>query len=333
MARNLFNEGRDLYDERNYAEAEKKFREALLKYPKADQSDRTAYYLITTLEKLRRVQDVRNEIEKFHSNYPSSKWSEDLKETSVEANPEEKMLRQRVASQLAGTTDLLDPSLPAVALRLLIEMNPERGIENAKDLLKANPSDPVVVANLGAIYLSNAPQAFPFLLNLSLNAAASPKVRENAFFWANRKNPDKKQVADGLMDMLAKKDNEPLVNEALFRMTFEEHRLVLDQIVASARPDKFPAIGKIYQGGSITLRSDLVERVGRLSDPRALTFVLDVAQNDKDIPVRRAAIQALTTRKNPTDEKTLEGLLKGMHLAPLSTRPGAPLPAPPSSQK
>jgi hypothetical protein len=131
------------------------------------------------------------------------------------------------------------------------------------------------------------------------------------------------------MDLLSKKENEPRVNGALFLMTFEEHRLVLDQVVASARPDKFPAIEKIYRGGSITLRSDLVERVARLSDPKALTFVLDVAQNDKDIAVRNAAIQALTFRKNPGDEKMFEGILKGLNSQPRQ-RTAAPISAVPA---
>ena len=58
-ARKLWSEGNDLYNDGNFADAEKKFREALTKYPKSDQSDRSTYYLIITLEKLRRFQDAR----------------------------------------------------------------------------------------------------------------------------------------------------------------------------------------------------------------------------------------------------------------------------------
>lgn len=69
-ARRLWNEGNDLFNDRNFADAEKKFRDALTKYPKSDQSDKTAYYLILTLEKLRRYPEARSEIENFHRNYP-----------------------------------------------------------------------------------------------------------------------------------------------------------------------------------------------------------------------------------------------------------------------
>ncbi len=45
-ARQMFMEGRDLFDDGKFVEAEKKFRDALAKYPKADKADQTAYYRI-----------------------------------------------------------------------------------------------------------------------------------------------------------------------------------------------------------------------------------------------------------------------------------------------
>ncbi len=263
--------------------------------------------------KLGRVQDVRAEMDNFRRDYPTSKWNEDLREITIEMDPDDKLNRQRALSQALGATDLpRNASTQAVQLRVLIQMNPESGIASARELLKRDPSDPAVIANLGAIYLCKSPQALPFLMDLSMSAAANPNVRENAFFWASRKNPDKEQVAQDLMDRLMKTGNEALVSEALFRMTFGEHREVLDHIVLSSNPNKFSAIEKIYRGGSITLRSDLVERVAKLSDPQAFKFVMNVAQNDKDLAVRNAAIQALENRNDPSDVKSIETWLKGL---------------------
>src|SRR5262245_50051224 len=83
-ARRLFNEGEKLHSDGNFVEAEKKFREALRRFPKADQSDRTAYYLIDTLEKLRRLPEARTEIENFRRNYPTSRWLDDIDESTWE---------------------------------------------------------------------------------------------------------------------------------------------------------------------------------------------------------------------------------------------------------
>jgi hypothetical protein len=192
---------------------------------------------------------------------------------------------------------------------MIIQANPSEGIAKAKERLKNDPSDQAVFNNLGTIYSSNSPQALPFLLDLA-SSAASPNTRTVAFFYAMRRNPDKGQVAATLMEMLGKKENESIVSEALFRMTYMEHREVLAKIVESANPNKFDAIEKIYRGGSITLRSDLLAAVATLrDDPRAVSFIIDAAQNDKDLAVRRAALEALMRQKGTANVKALENLL------------------------
>jgi tetratricopeptide (TPR) repeat protein len=320
-ARKLSNDGIELYNDGNFADAEKKFRETLTKYPKSDVADRSAYYLILALEKLRRYQDARTEIENFHRNYPGSRWREDVDEKGLAlgassnsiAEQEAKIAKERALSQQLGSTALpRNASMDAVILQMIIQQNPNEGIETVKERLKKDPSDPAVIANLGTIFNSNSPQAFPFLLDLS-NSAVSPTTRTIAFFYAMRRNLDKVQVANTLMEMLGKKENESIVNEALFRMTYEEHRKVLDKIVASSNPNKFDAIEKIYRGGSITLRSDLLTAVATLrDDPKAQSFIMDAAQNDKDLAVRQAAIEALMIQKHGTDVKTLQNLLNTM---------------------
>jgi outer membrane protein assembly factor BamD (BamD/ComL family) len=314
-ARRLYNEGRDLFDDGNFADAEKKLREAMTKYPKSDQVDRSAYYLIKTLEKLRRYQDANSEIENFYRNYPGSRWKQDVDQESqalgASSNSlleqEAKIAKERAQSQQLGSTALPpNAGMDAIVLQMMIQQSPNEGIETVKERLKKDPSDPAVIANLGTIYNSRSPLALPFLLDLA-NSAASPNTRTIAFFYAMRRNPDKAQVANTMMEMLGKKENEPIVSEALFRMTYEEHRAVLAKIVASSNPNKFDAIEKIYRGGSITLRSDLLTAVASLrNDPRAESFIMDAAQNDKDLAVRRAAIEALMSQR---DVKSLDKLL------------------------
>jgi hypothetical protein len=202
--------------------------------------------------------------------------------------------------------------MEAKILGMIIQESPNEGIETVKERLKKDPSDPAVIANLGTIFNSRSPLALPFLLELSTSAASS-NTRTIAFFYAMRRNPDKVQVANTLMEMLGKKENESIVSEALFRMTYEEHRQVLAKMVASSNPNKFDAIETIYRGGSITLRSDLLTVVATLrDDPKAQSFIMDAAQNDKDLAVRQAAIEALTTLKHGADVKSLQNLLSTM---------------------
>ena len=159
--------------------------------------------------------------------------------------------------------------------------------------MKADPSDPAVPANLGTIANSDSPQALPFLLSIWGNVASSPNMRNNAFFWASRRNPDKEQVAKAIMDLLAKRETEAVASEALYLMTVADHRAVLEKIVMSSNPDKFVLMEKIYRNGSVLLRTDLLMFIGRLNDPKATPFIMEAAQNDRDASVRRAAVQAM----------------------------------------
>jgi len=334
-ARKLFDEGTDLYNEKNFPEAEKKFREALTKYPKFDRSDRTAYYLIITLEKLRRLQDLRTEIENFHRNYSGSPWREDVDEVNVklggvEANDlhdllqqELKIQKERAEAERRGSTAFpQNASREAQNLRRIIQMDLSAGIDSLRERLKTDPSDPAVDANLTTIFNSNPSQGVPFLLEVWANTAVNPNVRNNAFFFAMRRTPDKVRVANTFMEMLGKKENEPIVSEALFRMTYIEHRAVLEKIVGSSNPGKFDAMEKILRGGSITLRCDLLTAVAKLKDdPRAETFIADAAENDIDPTVRKCGLDSLKSLKSPAR--------LGPGAAVIWTPLIAPLPPPP----
>jgi hypothetical protein len=286
--------------------------------------------------KLRRVQDARTEVESFRRNYPQSKWQPDVNErilalggrpgapveSGIWNSPTELRAAQVRADLLRGAVTPVGPpnkiyadefpvnaSMKAEYLRQIIQLDADQGIEDAKEFLKTNPSDPAVVANLGTIANSDSPQAVPFLLSIWGNVSATPNARNSAFFWFSRRNPDKEAVAKAIMDLLAKRETEAVANQALYRMTVADHRAVLEKIVMSSNPEKFSLMEKIYRSGSVLLRTDLLMFIARLEDARAVPFIVEAAQNDRDLSVRRAAAQALGNRKD-VDLETLETLMR-----------------------
>lgn len=365
-ARRLFNEGRNFQDDGNLVEAEKKFREALRKYPKAEQSDQTAYYLINTLEKLRRLQDARTEIENFRRNYPQSKWLNDINENTWDLgglpgapsealiwnSPAERREAQARADLLRGARTPVgppnkiypdefpsNPSMNAARLRMVIQQDRDEGIELAKELLKTNSSDPAVLANLGTIANSDSPRAVPFLLGVWANTSAVPNMRNSAFFWFSRRNPNKEEVAKAIMDLLAKRETEGVASRALYLMTVEDHRAVLEKIVNSSNPEKFVLMEKIYRNGSELLRTDLLMFVSLLNDSRAVPFIVQAArQQDSQPSVRRAVAQALAKRHD-VDPAIVEELMKAptpargaqpLRFAPEVVAPGSAAPSSPA---
>src|SRR5262245_30069362 len=82
-ARALFLAGRNFWDDGRFAEAEKKFREALAKYPTSENADRTGFYLIETLIKMGRTPEALAEMNKFFTSFPRSKWLDDVQERRI----------------------------------------------------------------------------------------------------------------------------------------------------------------------------------------------------------------------------------------------------------
>jgi HEAT repeat protein len=164
--------------------------------------------------------------------------------------------------------------------------------------------------------------AVPFLLKVWGNTATRQNIRNTALFWVARRNPNKEEVAKAIMDLLSKRETEAVASEALYRLTVDDHRAVLEKIVMSSNPEKFSAIEKVYRNGSTLLKSDLLMFVSLVNDPKAVPFLLNAAQNDRDLEVRRTAVKALSNRKD-VDTDTLLALK-----ALLTSPPPAPVRAP-----
>src|SRR5262245_47262254 len=82
-ARDLFNEGLNLYDQHRFADAEKKFREVVTKFSKSSIADRADYYFIRTLTQLGRRSEALSRIDGFARAYPQSRWRTDIEELRI----------------------------------------------------------------------------------------------------------------------------------------------------------------------------------------------------------------------------------------------------------
>ena len=334
--RTLFTEGRNFWDEGKFTDAERKFREALTKYPRAEQSDRTAYYLITTLMRLGRTTEARTEIESFYRNYPQSSWRSDVDEKRLTLDGLPAPIIARAAgepgfhfgepiflgnrgenAELAvnaqfARLSLGSPSLEQEILRLIIEKDADHGIETARKRLKTNSSDPAVIANLGAIARSTSARAVPFLVTLAGNSASSPNVRSQAIFWLARQNSDKAAVAKALVEMVKEKDTEAVAAEVLGRFNNVERRATLEQIVQIQHVDRVSTLDRLFRSSTnAQVRSQVVQAAGSIAEPSARTFLTDIVRNEKDLVVRRTAIQALAARKD-VDVKVLQEILNAL---------------------
>src|SRR5262245_44521009 len=105
-ARDLFNAGEALYDQRKFTEAEKRFREVVSRFPRNPIADKADYYLIRTLTQVGRNSDALARINFFARQYPKSNWLNDVQE-----------IRMRLTNQVPMNAEfiLLGQTVPAPA--------------------------------------------------------------------------------------------------------------------------------------------------------------------------------------------------------------------------
>lgn len=340
-AKTLFRDGRDLMDDGKFGDAEKKFREALTRYPKADQSDRTSYYLIVTLIKLGRTNDARAEIQNFYQNYPQSTWKSDVDEKHLSLNglpsaewgqvqlglsaspfnhanatpagrgPIAARYGRNVSPSPQPTVTIAvnNPPLAQEILRLMIEQDLSEGIRISRERLKIDPSDPAVVANFNTIATANSPQVLTFLVTVAGNVASSPNARTMAIFAIGQRND--KEVGKAFIEVMREPHSLPVVVDAFGRFSVGERRKALENIVEAPVPQKTEVLENLYKASpNPQVRSQVVEAVGSIPDPATFVFLNDVARDLKEMPVIRDVAVKFLMRQNALDPKTGEIILK-----------------------
>jgi hypothetical protein len=109
-ARDIFNAGQMLYDQDNFVDAEKRFREVIQRFPRHIIADRADYYLIRTLTQLGKKAEALSRINAFARTYPRSRWSTDVEELKIKLTNQVSPAAERVLLQAP-----LPPPAPSAA--------------------------------------------------------------------------------------------------------------------------------------------------------------------------------------------------------------------------
>jgi HEAT repeat protein len=210
--------------------------------------------------------------------------------------------------------------------------NPDRGIEVASDRLKADPSDPVVLANLSAIATSPSSKGLPLLISIA-KSSPSMKARRDATFWLARSRADKDVLVGTLLEILSgtgdpetenaaasalAEINTPRAMAALTDIARDRNRSTgtrrsaLNALARFNLPNGLSTYEELYRNASdsVEMRRTLVNLIGRSTETRTVTVLANIAKTDSDVTVRRIAVQFLGNRKEPEALRALEDLLK-----------------------
>jgi hypothetical protein len=308
-ARELFNDGQNLFDQSRYGAAERTFRDVVEKYPKSTIADKAEYYLIRTLVQSGKTNQALNHINTFRTMYPKSPWNDDVEDLRMRLTNQvppavRAYLIRRVPAPAPAPTppapgNASAPAAPSTltpvqiqnlnfeigllqeALRVMFQSDLPSAVQIVSTRLKTNMADPVVLSSMSMLATTAASQGLPFLIDIAKNSP-SPKGRQDAVYWISKSSEDKSTTVDTLMGLL------PSLNEDTSR--------AVPFALAQMRTDKaYNALAAIVtdKNRSDKLREQALVALGQNRDPRAVTALENITTGDSDPRYRTQALQLL----------------------------------------
>jgi tetratricopeptide (TPR) repeat protein len=311
-ARDIFNAGQRLYDEDNFAEAEKKFREVTLRFPRHLIAARADYYLIRTLTQLGKRAEALSRINAFARTHPRSRWSTDVEELRIKLTNQvppaaERVLllapppppappspaipaaasRPVVVRQRNAETANPEISLQQEIMRAMFRSNADRALGIAIERLKSNMADPVVISTLNMVATSASAQALPMLVEIAKNSP-NPKARKDAIFWISQARLDRDSTVDALLGLSSSNaDDGEAITFALSQIHTDKSTNALATIAQDkSKPD--------------AIRQNALFWIGQASVPSRLSLLEDIYKNSMDsAQIRNQVLFALSRTREP----------------------------------
>jgi len=312
-ARETFNAGQRLYDEDNFTEAERKFREVVQRFPRHPMADRADYYLIRTLTQLGKRSEALSRVNAFARTYPRSRWVTDVEEMKIRLTNQVPPAAERVLLQvpppppaprpIAATPapprpfvirqrrngGAVDPeiTLQQEMMRAMFRSDADRAIVIATERLKSNIADPVVMSTLNMVATSASAQALPMLLEIAKNSP-NAKARKDAIFWMSQSRLDKDAVVDSLLSLsLSNGDDSDSINFALSQVRTEK---AVGALATIARDKNKPE----------PMRENALFWIGQSGMPNRLAMLEDIYKNSMDSSqIRNQVLFALSRTREP----------------------------------
>jgi tetratricopeptide (TPR) repeat protein len=310
-AREVFNAGQRLYDEDNFGEAEKKFREVVQRFPRHTIADRAEYYLIRTLTQLGRRLEALSRINAFARTYPRSRWSTDVEELRIKLTNQVPPAAERVlliapppprppepplpsaasrtvaVRQRAGEIPDSEISLQQEIMRAMFRVDVNRALEIATERLKSNMADPLVMSTLNMLATSTSAQALPMLVEIAKNSP-NAKARKDAIFWMSQAAGDKDSIVDSLVQLSSSNtDDSDSINFALSQIQAEK---AMNALAAIARDRNKPD----------ATRQNALFWLGQSKVQNRIPLLEDIFKNSADTPqMRNHVLFVLSSTRDP----------------------------------
>ena len=278
----VFNGGRDLIDDAQWARAEEAFAQYISKYSQEKNLDAAMYWMAYAQSKLRKFNQSKETLEKLLKTYEKTTWKEDAQLLLAQ-------LPGSVSVKVDTLTDPLEPTVvvsPAVPIAPVAVKSPTSAVPPAPAAV-APPQDPIRNQEMQE-RIAEAQQR-------SIERAREAQERmQERMAEAQEKMKDKFKydyelsgVGKGIGAGVGKSgDDDP-----------SEFKIVVLQALCESDPQRCVAVStdwlKPNSGQTVVCRRAALVMLARHGGKAATPTILDVAKNDPDLKVRTRAISLL----------------------------------------
>jgi hypothetical protein len=259
-------------------------------------ADGALYWKAYALAKLGRRDDALAAIAELRKSYESSRWLEDAKALELEVK---QASGQKVTPEAEN-----DEELKLMALNGLVQSDPERALPLLENLLKTSNSPKLKERVLFVLAQSSSPRGKQLLEQVARGSAGNPDLQLKAIRYvsATSKKTDNRQ----LLWEIYTASNDLQVKRAILNGLMGAGDK--DHILQIAKTEKDPKLrlDAISMLGASGAQSELWQMYQSETSPDAKQQILysmiasgsadrllEVAKTEKDIKLRRSAIQAL----------------------------------------
>lgn len=276
----MFAQGRDLLQEREYGKAAERFQRFVNDYPRHKDIDAALYWLAYSLVKTERFADADRQIERLFREYPKSNWADDARS-----------LRVQIAGQVRDTrtiTNELDndnAEIKTIALQSMFQADPERASAIVADMLKPDSKTNWRLKEAAVMLMAQHGGAKSADTLLALARGGDPKLQKTAIFWLGQSNDSR--VFDVLQELTRSGDAE-VAKTALFALSQHNDERAKQALLSAAR-----------SGQSTELRREAIFWLGQRGGDSALDELLQIYDNEKDTEIKKHILFVMTQSNSP----------------------------------
>jgi len=325
QARDLFNAGQEYYDEGKFAEAEKRFREVIQRFPQNVIADRADYYLIRTLKQLERKTEALSRIDAFGKSYPKSKWLNDVEELRISLTNEVPAQSVRLLQTPFGFAPPTppEPQIPPAPPAPPIPPRGGRSIIVPRSAQyrpgRIQITDPEVSLQqeiMRAVFISNVDRAIEIATERLKSDPADPVVLSNLYMVAESTNKSTRALPM-LLDIAKNSSNVKARKDAIFWISQSkgDREAAVDALVAmlpSIQDDESDtvafALGQVRNEKAVNAlatiardktkseraRNNAIFWIGESNNANRVTILEDIYKNSMDsVKIRNQVAFAL----------------------------------------